>query len=170
MIQVSDTTDEYCRIGDSTAVKSLKEFCQSVVACFAADYLRSPTADDLKRIERQVRDVGFPGCMGCLDCAGWEWDQCPKDFQRIMIGNEGVPCLWMKVICGLDLRIWHLYFGSPGVVNDLNILSVSPHFSDVFAGRFPGCTASYEIGQQAFDWLYYLADGICPDYKTFVKT
>lgn len=55
-------------------------------------------------------------------------------------------------------------------MNDLNILSVSPHFSDVLAAHFPPFAVSYDIGEETFDWMYYLADGIYPDYKIFVKS
>ena len=81
-----------------------------------------------------------------------------------------MPTLRMEVIADLDLRIWHLYFGLPGAMNDLNILSVSPHFSDVLSGKVPSWKISWKIGDKTFYWLYYLADGICPKYEIIVKS
>ena len=68
-----DSLDEYCRIGESTSLLSLKKFCRATVYCFGSDYLRSPSIDEIARNEAQFANVGFPGCMGMLDCAGWEW-------------------------------------------------------------------------------------------------
>lgn len=130
----------------------------------------------MKRIERQFAEVtnqsnGFPGCMSCLDCASWDWGSCPKAFQGIMKGKDKVPTLRMEVIWQpLDLHIWHLYFGLPGVMNDLNIPSVSSHFADVLSGKFPPWKVDYKIGTESFDWMYCLADGIYPEYKVFVRS
>ena len=83
----------------------MKEVCRSVVSCFEAEFLREPTAQELKDIEKQLSRVGFPGCIGCVDCAGWKWGNCPKGLQGIMVGKEGVTTLRMEVISDLNLRI-----------------------------------------------------------------
>lgn len=90
-----------------------------------------------------------------------------------MVWKEGVPTLRMEVIlsatCDLDLPIWHLFFDLPGIMNDLNFLSVGPHFSEVLAGRFPAFSVGFEIGDQSFDWMYYLADCIYPQVQDLLQ-
>lgn len=39
----ADSLDEYCRLGESTALSSMKEFCPSVVSCFEAEFGSSRT-------------------------------------------------------------------------------------------------------------------------------
>lgn len=56
--------------GTSTASEALKLFCRMVVKHFKADFLRRPNAEDLQRIASEYEELGFPGCIGCLDCAG----------------------------------------------------------------------------------------------------
>ena len=68
----ADSLDEYCRQGESTALRSMKEFCRSVVSCFEGEFLRDPTEDELLMIERHFSRVGLPGCIGCVECAGWQ--------------------------------------------------------------------------------------------------
>lgn len=166
----ADLSDDLFDVSETTAFLCLFEFCEAVINCFETEYLREPTVEDLKRVERRFAEVGFPGCIGCVDCAGWFWKNCPKALQGAMIGKDGKPCLRMEVVCDLDLWIWSFQFGLPGVLNDLNILEVSDLFSKVLCGSFPPVCPSYTVNGQAFNWFYYLADGIYPDWKVFVKT
>jgi Plant transposon protein len=166
----ADAIDEYCRVSETVALKSMKQFVTSVTRIFGATYLREPTGDDLVRIERAFSEVGFPGCIGCLDCAGWAWKNCPRALQGIHVGKDGKPHLRLECVCDLDLYIWHLSFGYPGMLNDINILNISPLFSKILAGTFPPVKASYSIGGNLFDWVYFLADGIYPRWRIFVQT
>lgn len=81
----------------------LDKFCISVSAGLNGTYLREPTTADIERIEQESRLVGFPYCIGCLDCSGWKWKNCPKAIQGIMKGKDGRPTVKMEVICLLDL-------------------------------------------------------------------
>lgn len=58
----ADSTDEYIKIGESTAIESLKRFCRAVVEVFGDCYLRSPNAEDIERIFLIGKQRGFPGC------------------------------------------------------------------------------------------------------------
>ncbi|XP_042962638.1 uncharacterized protein LOC122296908 [Carya illinoinensis] len=55
-----DFMDEYIRIGESTAMESLKKFCETVVTVFSEEYLRSPTANDIARLLAVGEQRGFP--------------------------------------------------------------------------------------------------------------
>ncbi|KAL5794735.1 hypothetical protein ACOSP7_003329 [Xanthoceras sorbifolium] len=46
----ADSTDEYIKIGESTAIESMKRFCRAVVEVFGKCYLRSPNAYDVARL------------------------------------------------------------------------------------------------------------------------
>lgn len=166
----ADIADDLFDISETSASLCLIELCTAVNNCFQVEYLRAPTTADLARIEREIKNVGFPGCIGCLDCAGWRWKNCPKALQGVMVGRDGVPTVRMEAICSLDLWIWSFQFGLPGVFNDLNILEVSQHFNEVLCGSFPPCTPSYEIAGQHFSSFYYLTDDIYPSWKIFIKS
>ncbi|KAE9018482.1 hypothetical protein PF006_g33549 [Phytophthora fragariae] len=56
----------------------------------------------------------------------------------------------------------------PGSNNDLNILDASPLISEYIDDNTPRFT--YDISGHEYDFLYYLADGIYPEWKCFVKT
>ena len=73
----ADSTNEYIRIGESTAIMCLKRFCRAIVEVFGEVYLRSPTATDVARLLQNGEERGFPGMLGSLDCMHWAWKNCP---------------------------------------------------------------------------------------------
>ncbi|XP_028062052.1 uncharacterized protein LOC114265431 [Camellia sinensis] len=46
----ADAIDDYIHIGESTAIQSLQQFCNSVIEIFGLEYLRSPTPTDIARL------------------------------------------------------------------------------------------------------------------------
>jgi hypothetical protein len=57
----ADATDEYVRIGESTALESLRRFVAAVVEIFEAEYLRHPNEADIARLLALNEKRGFPG-------------------------------------------------------------------------------------------------------------
>ena len=55
-----------------------------------------------------------------------------------------------------------------GSNNDLNVLGASPLFNDILQGKAPNMP--YVINGREYNHGYYLADGIYPEYATFVKS
>uniref|UniRef100_A0A2N9FEH0 DDE Tnp4 domain-containing protein n=1 Tax=Fagus sylvatica TaxID=28930 RepID=A0A2N9FEH0_FAGSY len=115
-----NSTDEYVRIGESTAVESLKKFVKAVVNIFSEEYLRSPNSNDIARLVAVNEKCGFPGMLGRIDCMHWKW----KNF----------------------LTAW----------------------KELAHGRAP--LVNYSINGHNHTMGYYLADGIYPQWSTFVKT
>lgn len=166
----SDLADDMFNVSETTADLCVKNFCSAVQTGLKSQYLRDPTDEELKEIEKQFAKAGFPGCIGCLDCAGWEWKNCPKALQGIMTGKNNRPEVRMEVICSLDLWIWSFKFGLPGAMNDLNILELSDHFAKVLSGVFPSISPNYQVDNKPFSWFYYLTDGIYPPWRIFIQS
>ncbi|XP_042942910.1 uncharacterized protein LOC122277097 [Carya illinoinensis] len=76
-----DFTDEYIRIGESTAMESLKKFSETIVSVFSDEYLRSPNANDIVRLLVVGEQRGFPGMLGSIDCIHWKWKNCPAAWK-----------------------------------------------------------------------------------------
>ena len=77
----ADATDEYVRIGESTALESLRRFVAAVVEIFGEQYLRYPNEADTTRLLALGEQQGFPGMLGSIDCMHWVWKNCPYDKQ-----------------------------------------------------------------------------------------
>ncbi|XP_042415442.1 uncharacterized protein LOC122004655 [Zingiber officinale] len=56
----ADLMDEYVRIGETTAIKSMKLFVKSVISIFGDEYLRSPNSNDIARLLAVGEKRGFP--------------------------------------------------------------------------------------------------------------
>ncbi|KAK9048197.1 hypothetical protein SSX86_032840 [Deinandra increscens subsp. villosa] len=67
-----DFMDEYIRIGESTAMESVKKFSETLVRIFSDKYLRSPNANDITRLLVVAEERGFPGMLGSIDCMHWK--------------------------------------------------------------------------------------------------
>ena len=164
----ADATDEYVKIGESTAIESMKRFCRAIVEIFAEQYLRSPTANDVARLLYVGKQRGFPGMLGSLDCMHWKWKNCPTAWAGQYAGRSGSPTIILEAVADYDLWIWHAYFGMPGTNNDINVLESSHLFSNL-AQRIAPC-AHYVIQGKEYNMGYYLADSIYPKWSTIVQT
>ncbi|XP_050133131.1 uncharacterized protein LOC126609192 [Malus sylvestris] len=133
----TDSTDEYCRLAESTAIENLKRFCQAIQAIYGATYLRKPTREDLKRLLRKADKRGFPGMIGSLDCMHWELKNCPTSWAGQFKGRHNKPTIMLEAVASYDTWIWHAFFGSPGSNNDINVLWSSPLFDEVVNGWAP---------------------------------
>jgi len=132
-----DSTDEYCRESETVCRESFHRFCRAVVELHAHKYLRNPTIDDLKRIEKENAKRGFPGMIGSLDCSHFRWKNCPRGWSGQFTGKEGKPTVVLEAIASGDLWIWHAVFGLPGSLNDINILQKSTFVDKLIAGIIP---------------------------------
>ncbi|XP_030925428.1 uncharacterized protein LOC115952396 [Quercus lobata] len=55
-----DLIDEYVRIGETTALESLKKFVTAVIDVFSEEYLRKPNNEDIARLLAHGERRGFP--------------------------------------------------------------------------------------------------------------
>ncbi|XP_073061723.1 uncharacterized protein [Primulina eburnea] len=109
----ADATDEYIKIGESTAIDSVKRFCRATIEVFGDLYLRSPNAEDIERLLHNGKQRGFPGMLGSLDCMHWRWKNCPTAGAGQYTGRSGRPTIILEAVADYNMWIWHAYFGLP---------------------------------------------------------
>ena len=63
-----DLINKYVRIGETTALESLKKFVTDVIDVFSEEYLRKPNNEDIARLLAYGERRGFPGMLGSIDC------------------------------------------------------------------------------------------------------
>ena len=131
----ADFMDEYIRIGESTAIKSLKKFVKAVVSIFSEEYLRSPNNNDIARLLAVGQHRGFSRMLGSIDCMHWKWKNCPSKWKGQYIGHTRDSTIILEIVTSYDLWIWHAFFGLPGSHNDINVLERSSVFSELAEGR-----------------------------------
>ncbi|KAK3229427.1 hypothetical protein Dsin_001308 [Dipteronia sinensis] len=165
----ADFLDEYVQIGESTAIESLKHFCDVVIRVFETQYLRKPNTNDIARLLKEEEDRGFLGMPGSLDCMHWHWQNCPTKWHGTHTnGFKKVLILILEVVASQDLWIWHAFFGMAGINNDINVLDRSPLFDDLINESAPTC--DFVVQGHQYNMGYYLSDGIYPSYATLIQT
>ena len=122
----ADVTDEYCHIGESTAMELMERFYQAVRAEFGPHYLRQPTRADFEAQLRINEVRGFPGMFASLDCMHYVWKICPVAWQGDYGDKDSTKSIILEAIVDQCLQIWHVFFGLPGSNNDINVLDRSP--------------------------------------------
>eukprot|EP00918_Siedleckia_nematoides_P106852 GHVU01233084.1.p1 GENE.GHVU01233084.1~~GHVU01233084.1.p1 ORF type:complete len:421 (+),score=42.04 GHVU01233084.1:2-1264(+) len=163
-----DAYDEYLRLSETSICDALKAFCVAVITIYAAEYTRLPTRVELARILRVNTDRGFPGMLGSVDCKHWKWDNCPRAWAGQFKGKEDKPSIVLEAVATEDLRIWHYYFGTPGSLNDLNVLDRSP-LLDAMTSTDSVFNHSYTIHDTTFSRVYLLGDGIYRRWACIAK-
>jgi len=63
----ADATDDYVRIGESTALESLRRFVITVVQVFGPEYMRLPNEQNTARLLAIGESRCFPGMLGSID-------------------------------------------------------------------------------------------------------
>ncbi|GJR49575.1 zinc finger, CCHC-type containing protein [Tanacetum coccineum] len=130
---------------------------------------RKPTLEDVQHVyDLHERKHGLSGMLESIDCMHWEWVKCPKalhgQFKR---KDKRYPTIMLEAVVDQQLWFWHAYFGVPGANNGLNVLYGSLLFDDLLAEKAP--EALFQVNGKTYEKCYYLADGIYPQWSTFVK-
>ncbi|XP_020415531.1 uncharacterized protein LOC109948044 [Prunus persica] len=163
----ADSTHEYCRLGEFTALECLRKFCSVIEAMYGQWYLCSPNLADLYRLLHKASHRGFPDMLGSLDYMHWERKKCPTAWAGQFTGYKHKPTVVLEAVASYDTWIWHAFFGVVGSNNDINVLARSLLFNDVVNGVSPHI--QYVVSGNEYNLGYYLADGIYPGWATLVK-
>ena len=100
-----------------------------------------------------------------IACIG-KWNNCPKDLCGTYQCHAKEATIILKAVASNDLWTSHAFF-IPSFHNDINVLQRSPVFGRLCSREAPPC--NYTVNGHAYNMGYYLADGIYPQWTTFVK-
>jgi hypothetical protein len=144
----ADALDEYIRIGESTALETLRKFVVSIVEVFGPEYMRLLNEQDTARLLAIGATRGFPSILGSIDCMYWNWKNCPTAWHGMYRGYKKEPTIILEAVASKDLWIWHAFFGMPGSHNDINMLQRSPIFARLAEGEGP--QVNYNINRHDY--------------------
>ncbi|KAG7345428.1 plant transposon protein [Nitzschia inconspicua] len=134
---------------------------------FGDEYLnRTPTVAERNRILKHNKTRGFPGLFASWDCKHFVWDNCPVALQGQHKGHHagGKYTKILEAIADGSCYIWFVHFGAPGSCNDINVLDKSSIVGALLSGQLDLKTEPYEINGTIRDWMYFLVDGIYPNW------
>ncbi len=151
------------------------EFDKAMCRLYTKEYIRQPTSDDLKAITTlHEHKHGVPGMLGSLDCMHTIWKNCPMAWKGSFQGKEKKPTMVLEAVCDHNLWFWHAFYGVAGSMNDLSVLRLSRIMKIFLNGELEKLEKDadvipFSIGDEEFDKLFLLVDGIYPKYSRFMK-
>ena len=165
---------DYFQMSKTLAKACYNKYTEVVTQIYREEYLRLPTQADLKAIVALHRNVhGMNGMFGSLDCMHTYWNKCPVAWQgSYKNGKEKKPSIVLEAVADHHTWFWHSSYGYAGTLNDINIMNLLPFFESLLDGSFEELeqvVSPYKIGDEVFEKLYILVDGIYPRYSRFVK-
>ena len=111
--------------GSNKSVRLLfKTFVTNFSNHFKKDFIRMPTGDELKSVLDVYQRLGFPGCVGSMDCTHVKWLCCPSEITNLCVGKEGYPTLSFQVVVDHARKINHVSASGFGTMNDINMCQV----------------------------------------------
>ena len=66
----------------------------------------------------------------------WAWKNCPAGWAGQFEGKEKTPTIILEGVASKSLRFWYAFVGTPGALNDINVLNRSPLFDNYINGNF----------------------------------
>ena len=170
-----DSFDDQARMSESSIRDYFQSFVRIMIEDFGFIFLNRPmTNDEMDNVSAEFAELGFPGCVGSIDCMKYIWKNCPNEEngQFHNPNSNKLPTIQCEGWCDHDRYIWHWFSGRPGTNNDLNVLAHSPLFQKIFTDRFPFVVpGGYDVipGRGKHFVRFFLADGIYPSWPLFVK-
>ncbi len=136
----ADSLDDGSVMSEQCVLDSIRTFCNDVISLYGPRFLnRRPTQSELSSISKDYKAVGFPGCIGSVDCMKLFWKNCPY-YEKGQLLNSKESSKLATIVCEAwcdhDLYCWNWYPGRAGTNNDLTVLYSSPLFRDIFNGLF----------------------------------
>ena len=90
--------DETLRFAESTVAKVVDRFCRAIIEVYSSTYLRPPNEEDMKMILSRYEDLGWVGCMGCIDVMKWVWKNCLMAWRGSYQGKETHPTVALEAV------------------------------------------------------------------------
>jgi hypothetical protein len=153
-----DDMRELSIIGESTCNYLFVIFVINFATRLKSEFIRMPEGEELHLIHNVYRKLGFPGCIGSIDCTHVRWRNCPVRFTNYCSGKSGFPTLSFQVVVTHDRRVIHVNEGQFGALNDINICSTDPIIRDDVTGLLTSDGLSRNLYKD-FEYTLYDEDG-----------
>jgi len=167
----ADHNDEIFEMSEAVISKDFVHLCEIICEKFGSYLNSAPTPAVMEQVQKVNAARGFPGMFASWDCKHFSWALCPVALHgQHKSGNKPHPSLVLEAICDPHLYIWYHHFGEPGSLNDINILDKSSIVTSILDGSLDLLCPPYRINNAERDYLYFLVDGIYPQWAIFMDT
>mmetsp|Transcript_14625 Transcript_14625/g.24207 ORF Transcript_14625/g.24207 Transcript_14625/m.24207 type:complete len:176 (-) Transcript_14625:1584-2111(-) len=98
--------------------------------------------------------MGFPGCVGSVDCTHIYWDKCPVELTNLCKRQDKPPSLSYELVCDHSTRIHSCTDGFVGTSHDGLVVVNDPYMQRIYNGLYKN-----------FSYSLYTAEGEFVTYK-----
>ena len=134
-----------------------------------AEYVYFPSDDETyKFVVEKYAKLGFPDCVGLVDCVHIGWDKCPFMWKNLFKGKEKHKSIFYQVVCTSRKFVQSVSPGHPGSRNDKHIARTDPAIMNLLkkvqkdhwlTKKTWFVTDDAEGGTRVFRGSYLLCDG-----------
>ena len=117
---LDDITD-FIGMPMETVRSMFHKFIDGVATKLFPGIVSFPTGNELEEVMRKYESLGFPGCIGSIDCTHIAWDRSPTFMLNATKGKESYPSLSFEAVVGRSGKVYHLSNAFAGAVNDVTI-------------------------------------------------
>jgi len=117
----SDDVSEPSGVSRSHCHMIFQKFIHRFPLLFKNSFISLPNQEQLKGVMNVYAAMGFPGCVGSVDCTHVRWWNCPRELQNSCRGKEGFPTLVFQVVVDHSKRIIFVSNAFFGSLNDRNV-------------------------------------------------
>lgn len=167
----------YFQMSNTMAKTCCKKFNQAMILHYRPKFLHLPTPVDVASITKLHEDMhGVKGMLGSINCMHTNWKNCPVAWQQSFQGKEHEPTIVLEAVADYNMWFWHASYEYCGMMNDIQIIKLSPLFWRLIDGLFlkvekeSGVVLFDVRSFGSFDHTYMLAVGIYPEWTWFVKS
>ncbi len=126
----SDCSD-CSNVGTPTVAVIFSEFSENFVSKFYAKFVYFPEGRELLNALEVYRKLGFPGCVGSIDCTHIDWRACKKKYRFEATGKEGHPTLSFQAVVNHDRFVYSISSYFFGACNDMTISRNDSFITDI---------------------------------------
>lgn len=124
-------------VGISTVCVAVHDVCNAIVENLAAEYIRIPTGQGLRRIVSGfLSKWNFPQCVGAIDGSHIPIiapSENPLDYYN----RKGYHSIVLQALVDHEYRFLDVYVGWPGSVHDARVLGNSTLYTNLESGILP---------------------------------
>jgi hypothetical protein len=93
-----DMINEYLKLGRTTTLECLEKYCEGIIDCYGAEFLRRPTIADTQCLIAKAEEREFSGMVGSIDCMHWQWKNYSVSCQgQITRGTSNILSSSLKL-------------------------------------------------------------------------
>jgi hypothetical protein len=123
------------KLGSNISMATINRFFKKFIKRFARDeYNRSmalPAEEDLRIILQAYERLGFPGCIGSIDCTHVPWDSVPHLLAQSHTDRHSMKTRIFQIAVTHARRILSVSRGFPGSTNDKTVCSTDEFIHNV---------------------------------------